>query len=152
MTDDFVLVPKNFKFPEQKEEQINLVLHGSVAEAVYKIDNQSPSHKMTDFTQFFSISYDDLVDYLNSNDTEFDSILPETSWDGLSVKGEGGQYIFRWHDRGVPVETETIRYKLQAIHYFLRRWLLPSQGLRKMMKKHDVEQQSIGGQSRTLDI
>jgi hypothetical protein len=140
MSTDFTLVTNRFTFPESKVAQINLVLHGSVSEAVYKINNQSPPPKMTDYTHLFSITYDDLVAYLSSNVSEFESILPGSSWDGLSVKKEGGQYIFRWHDRGVPMETEGIPSKVAAIHYFLRNWLLPSQGLRKIMEKQIVEQ------------
>jgi len=129
---DFVTVPNDYRFPGSRDEQIRLILHGSVSQAIYRIKNQTPP-PFTDSAKYFTVSYSDLVTYLLNHKLEFDSILPTSSWDGMSVVKEDDRYVFRWHDRGNVTETQTIETLREAIESFLSRWVLPSQCLQNMI-------------------
>jgi hypothetical protein len=131
---DYVIAPNDYRFPDSRDEQIKLILHGSVSEAIYRIRNQTPQ-PFTDYAKYFTVSYDDLVGHLLNHKAEFDSILPTSSWDGMSVVKEGDNYLFRWHDRGNVIETRRVETTDEAVSIFLSEWLLLNQGLQAMIPK-----------------
>jgi len=132
MPDDFIIVPNASKLPTDKEGQIALILHQSVRDALYRMfQSTAPLSRLTDYSNFFTVSYDDLFAHLHSHPDEFHNLLSDESWDGESVVREGQVYTFRDHFRGLVVRSERVEGIDRAIARWLR-WRLRNQGLQKL--------------------
>jgi hypothetical protein len=132
MSQDFIILPNTANLPQGKPEQIALILHKSVPEALYRhFQSTAPIARLTDYSHFFKVSFADLTAYLRSHPDEFHTLLPAESWDGISVVRDSGSYNFREHHRGLVVASE----KVEGIDAAITRWLkwhLPNQGLQKL--------------------
>jgi hypothetical protein len=139
MSQDFIIVPNSSKMPTDKAEQIALILHRSVGEALYRVfQSTAPLSRLTDYSHFFTVSFGDLVAHLRSHPDEFHALLPAESWDGISVVRDGQVYNFREHFRGLIVRSEQV----DGIEAAITRWLrarLRNQGLRKLVDDHAPE-------------
>lgn len=131
MPQDFIIVPNTAKMPTDKAEQIALILHGSVRDALYRVFQSSDATKHGDFSRFFSVTFDDLLAYLIAHPDQFHALLPVESWDGISVIRDGTHYSFRSHYRGVVSSSELVDGIEAATARWLR-WHLDNQGLRRL--------------------
>ena len=131
MSINFILIPNTYCFPKTKQEQIDLVFRGSVREAVYKTLQQSPN--VADYSDWLSVTYDDLLKFLLQNKEYFHSLLPTDSWDSFSVKREGDTYSFCWYDRGkIYKEDKPISFNDAAVK--LLELVLMNQSIRKLKR------------------
>lgn len=132
MSQDFVIVPNISKIPTVKSEQIALILHQSVSDALYRVFQSSDALRHGDYSQFFTVTFGDLLAHLIGHPDEFHSLLPAESWDGVSVVRDGTRYGFRYHHRGLVTRSESV----EGIEAAASRWLcwnLPNQGLRGLI-------------------
>ena len=137
MSNDFVILPSNARLPTEKSKQIALILHENVYDSLYKVYQSTASlAKLGDYSHFFTVSFEDLHTHLVSHPDEFHSLLASDSWDGMSVVRNCEQYTFRWHDKGLVVEKETVIGIEAAAARWLEKWHLPNQGLKKIGSSH----------------
>jgi len=133
MSQDFIIVPGKAKIPTEKSEQIALILHQSVYNAFYRVFQSSDALRFADLSQFFTVTFGELLAHLLAHPDEFHAVLPVESPDGISVIRDGQRYTFREHYRSLVVHSELV----EGIEAAARRWLhwhLRNQGLGKLLE------------------
>jgi hypothetical protein len=132
MPQDFIIVPSTATIPTDKAEQIALILHQSVYDALYRVfQSSAPLMRLADYSHFFTVTFDDLAAYLHAHPDEFHALLPADSGDGISVIRDGTHYSFRDHYRGLVTHSESVEGIDAAVARWLR-WHLLNQGLRRL--------------------
>jgi hypothetical protein len=132
MSQDFTIVPNTAKMPTEKSEQIALILHQSVYDALYRVFQSSDALSRADYSQFFTVTFSDLLAHLIAHPDEFHALLPAESPDGISVIRDGPCYTFREHHRSLVVRSEQVEGIEGAATRWLR-WHLQNQGLRRLL-------------------
>jgi hypothetical protein len=137
MSQDFVIISNTAKIPTEKAVQIALILHRSVHDELYRVFQSSDPLRRGDYSQFFTVTFGDLLSYLIGHPDEFHSLLSAESWDGVSVVRDGTHYSFRDHHRGLVTCTQSVEGIEKAASRWLH-WHLANQGLKKLYD-HMVE-------------
>jgi hypothetical protein len=133
MSKEFIRITANTEIPTEKEAQIRIILEGKVYDALYKkFMSTAPLTRLTDYSSFFSVTYQDLLDYVSTHPREVDQLLPWESrqpWEGMGiVRRPDGVYEIRDHDHGFIGHREETRDLSRVINVWLRR-CLSNQGL-----------------------
>jgi len=138
MGKDFIRVTASTDIPADKDAQIRIILEWRVYDSLYrKFMSTAPLARLTDYSSFFSVTLQDLQEYLRRHPEEVNRLLPwETGrpWAGMGIvrMPEGGYEIREHDDHGIILEREQIS-DLAAV---IPRWLetlLVSQGLRNLL-------------------
>ena len=132
MPQDFIIVPSSAKIPAEKSEQIALILHQSVHDPLFRVFQSSDALRHGDYSQFFTVTFGDLLAHLIAHPDEFHALLPAESPDGISVMRDGPCYTFREHHRSLVVRSEHVEGIEAAATRWLR-WHLQNQGLRRLL-------------------
>ena len=139
MSKDFIRVTTGTEIPTSKESQVRIILEGKVYDALYrKFMSTAPIARMTDYGSFLSVTFDDLLQYLNANPTEIERLLPwETGEyrEGIGIlRKPDGTYELRERDHGWTTYTEQAENLERVVEKWLPRHLV-AQGLRGLVPK-----------------
>ncbi len=139
MSKNFIRVTTGTEIPTSKESQARIILEGKVYDAVYrKFMSTAPIARLTDYGSFFSITFDDLLQYLKAHPTEIERLLPwETGEyrEGIGIlRRADGTYELRERDHGWTTYTEQAENLERVVEKWLHRHLV-AQGLRGLVPK-----------------
>src|SRR5438046_387196 len=99
MANDFIRVTASTDIPADKDAQIRIILEWRVYDSLYrKFMSTAPLARLTDYSSFFSVTLQDLQEYLRRHPEEVNRLLPwETGrpWAGMGIvrMPEGGYEI-----------------------------------------------------------
>jgi len=134
MGKDFTRVTTTTDIPVDKTEQVRIILEGRVRDALYgKFMSTAPLARVTDYSSFFTVSLQDLREYIRTHADEVDRLLPWESGKpraGMGIfRKPSGIYEIREHDdHGVVRWTEETHDLALVIDKWLKVILL-NQGL-----------------------
>ena len=134
MSKDFIRVTVGTDIPADKTAQVRIILEGRVGDVLYrKFMSTAPLARVTDYAPFFTVTLNDLKDYVRTHADEVDRLLPwesEKPRAGMGIaRKPGGIFEIREHDdHGVVREREETRDLTLVVDMWLK-WLLLNQGL-----------------------